>query len=261
VSTDGAPLRWRLIIQEEPQPGPLNMALDHAMAESAGPGQGVLRLYGWRPHTVSFGRNEPARGVYDVGVAEREGLAFVRRPTGGRAVLHAHEVTYCAVLPVGAFGGLREAYVRINQGLVEGLRALGCPAEVALGGKALPPHAGPCFQAPAPGEVVLSGRKLVGSAQVRIGDAILQHGSVILGGDQSALARLTGAGADPAPPATLESVAGPRPWREVAEALATGLGLALGGAWSQGEVTPQDEAAALRFAQERYATDAWTWRR
>lgn len=261
MNTDRDPLRWRLIVHEEPRPGPLNMALDHAMAESVRPGQGVLRFYAWRPHTVSFGRNEPARGLYDVAAAEREGLAFVRRPTGGRAVLHAHEVTYCAVLPAGTFGGLREAYVRINQGLVEGLRALGCPAEVAMGGKALPPDAGPCFQAPAPGEVVLAGRKLVGSAQVLVGGVILQHGSVILGGDQSALARLAGGTVDPVPPASLDSVSGPRPWREVADALATGLGLALGGAWSQGEVTPQEEAGALRLEKERYATDAWTWRR
>jgi lipoate-protein ligase A len=237
------------------------MALDHAMAELAGPGAGVLRLYGWRPHTISFGRNEPARGLYDTAAAEGEGLAFVRRPTGGRAVLHAHEVTYCAVLPSRTFGGLREAYVRINEGLVEGLRALGCPAEVAREGKALPPHAGPCFQAPAPGEVTLSGRKLVGSAQVLVGDVILQHGSVILGGDQSALARLAGGAADPVPPATLESVTGPRAWREVAEALAQRLGLALGGTWREGQVTTQEHARALRLETERYATDAWTWRR
>jgi len=261
VSTDPAPLRWRVVIEEEPRPGPRNMALDHAMAELARPGDGVLRLYGWRPHTVSFGRNEPARGLYDMAAAEREGLAFVRRPTGGRAVLHAHEVTYCAVLPADAFGGLRPAYVRINEGLVEGLRALGCPAEVARGGRTLPPDAGPCFQAPAPGEVVLGGRKLVGSAQVLIGDAILQHGSVILGGDQSALARLAGGAADPLPPATLESATGPRAWKEVAEALAVGLGLALGGAWREGQVTPEEHAGALRLETERYATDAWTWRR
>jgi lipoate-protein ligase A len=237
------------------------MALDHALAELAEPGQGTLRLYGWWPHTVSFGRNEPARGLYDVAAAARQGLAFVRRPTGGRAVLHAREVTYCAVLPADALGGLREAYVRINEGLVEGLRALGCPAEVARGGRALAPDAGPCFQAPAPGEVVLAGRKLVGSAQVLVGASILQHGSVILGGDQAALARLAGGSADPAPPATLESVAGPRPWREVAEALAAGLRLALGGTWREGEVSAQEEAGAQRLEAERYATDAWTWRR
>lgn len=261
MSVTEAPLRWRVLIHEHPRSGARNMALDHALAESSRPGEAVLRLYGWSPATVSFGRNEPALGLYDVAAAAREGLGFVRRPTGGRAVLHAHEVTYCAVLPVDAFGGLREAYFRINEGLVAGLRSLGFPAEVAREGKALPPDAGPCFQAPTPGEVVLFGRKLVGSAQVRMGDAILQHGSVILGGDQSALARLAGGSGDASPPATLESASGPCGWRAVAEALAGGLGLALGGTWRQGEVSPHEESRAGCLETERYATDAWTWRR
>jgi len=237
------------------------MALDHALAESVAPGEGVLRLYRWEPHAVSFGRNEPTRGVYDPEAARREGLGLVRRPTGGRAVLHAREVTYCAVLPVGALGGLRRAYVRLNEGLVEGLRALGCPAEVASGGSELPPSAGPCFRAPAPGEVMLGGQKLVGSAQVRVGRNILQHGSVILAGDQSALSRLTGGAEDPSPPATLEGVVGPRSWEEVAGALADGIALALGGGWRQGGVTPEEHARARSLENQRYATDAWTWRR
>ena len=254
-------LRWRVVIDREPRTGPRNMALDHALAEHNQPGEGVTRLYAWSPATVSFGRNEPTRGLYDREAASREGLGFVRRPTGGRAVLHAHEVTYCSVLPVHALGGLREAYLRINEGLVAGLRALGCPAEVVRGGSALPPDAGPCFQAPAPGEVVLQGRKLVGSAQVRVGTSLLQHGSVILSGDQSALARLAGGAGDPSPPATLESVIGPVAWGDVAEALVAGLSLALGGAWQQGEVTPLEEARAHRLETDHYAPDAWTWRR
>lgn len=237
------------------------MALDHALAEEIRGGEGALRLYGWSPPTVSFGRNEPAHGRYDLERAAREGLAFVRRPTGGRAVLHAREVTYCAVLPVRALGGAREAYVRINQGLVEGLRALGCPAEVVGKGSVLAPDAGPCFRAPATGEVMAGGRKLVGSAQVRIGDAVLQHGSVILGGDQGALARLTGGGEDPAPPATLEAYTGAIAWEAVADALARGLALALGGFWEQGEVRPGERVRAEALQQVRYATDAWTWRR
>jgi lipoate-protein ligase A len=261
MSPAEAGLRWRVIVDEQPRAGASNMALDHAMAELLPTGAGVLRLYGWSPPTVSFGRNEPALGVYDREAAEREGVAFVRRPTGGRAVLHDREVTYCAVFPSDAFGGLRESYLRINEGLVEGLRGLGCPAEVTREGRSLPPDAGPCFQAPAPGEVVLFGRKLVGSAQVLVGEATLQHGSVILGGDQSVLARLSGGAADQAPPATLESFLGPTPWRRVADALAAGLGLALGGAWSQGVISPAEHAEAECLAHERYATDAWTWRR
>lgn len=254
-------MRWRVLVEAEPVSGARNMALDHALAELSQPGEGVLRFYAWSPHTVSFGRNEPAMGVYDARRAGDEGIGLVRRPTGGRAVLHAHEVTYCAVLPVDALGGLRSAYVRINEGLVEGLRALGCPAALAGGGPALPPDAGPCFQAPAPGEVTLDGRKLVGSAQVRMGDAILQHGSVILSGDQSVLARLRGGEADPVPPATLHSVVGGVAWADVVEALTRGLALALGGDWRQGQVTPAEKSRAESLETDRYATDAWTWRR
>lgn len=254
-------MRWRLLVEDLPRAGAHNMALDHALAESNRPGEGVLRFYAWSPHTVSFGRNEPARDVYDPALAREAGLGLVRRPTGGRAVLHAHEVTYCAVLPTDALGGLRSAYVRINEGLVEGLRGMGCPAELAGGGPALPPDAGPCFQAPAPGEVTLDGRKLVGSAQVRMGDAILQHGSVILSGDQSALARLRGGEVDPVPPATLHGVLGGVTWSDVVAALARGLALALGGEWRQGQVTPAERSRAASLETDRYATDAWTWRR
>lgn len=238
------------------------MALDHALAECLAPGQGVVRFYGWDPPTVSFGRNEPAAGLYQREAAEREGLAFVRRPTGGRAVLHAHEVTYCAVLPARAFGGPRAAHERIHLGLLHGLQALGVPASVATGGRALAPDAGPCFRVPAPGEVVVGGRKLVGSAQARVGGAILQHGSVILRGDQTALARLTGEDADLEPPAGVEDVLGRAlDPAAVADALGSGLRLALGGGWDEGDYLPSEIGRADTLEQERYARDSWTWRR
>ncbi len=185
----------------------------------------------------------------------------MRRPTGGRAVLHRNEVTYCVVLPGRALGGPREAYVRINEGLVRGLRLLGCAAEIVREGRVLPPDAGPCFQAPAPGEVMLAGRKLVGSAQVRVGESILQHGSIILGGDQTALARLRGEAGDAAPPATVESALGPVTWKAAAEALVEGMALALGGDWNEGDVTSEEDARARRLEAERYSDEAWTWRR
>jgi lipoate-protein ligase A len=249
------------MVEAEGRQGSWNMALDHALAERLRPGTGVLRLYAWSPHAVSFGRNEPALGVYDPAAAAGEGVDFVRRPTGGRAVLHAWEVTYCAVFGVRVLGGGRDAYVRVSEGLVAGLTELGCPAQVSRAGSVLPPDAGPCFQAPAPGEVVLHGRKLVGSAQVRIGDAILQHGSVILRGDQALVARLAGGEEDPSPPATLEGAVGAVAWREAAGALATGMALALGGAWNEGGATPGEESRARELEKDRYATHAWTWRR
>jgi len=261
MSLPGAAIRWRTVIHEVPVAGARNMSLDHALADLNGPGEAVLRLYGWDPPTISFGRNEPTRGRYDLEAARREGVGFVRRPTGGRSVLHRTEVTYCAVLPAHVLGGPKEAYVLINEGLVRGLHLLGCAAEVAREGRVLPPDAGPCFQAPAPGEVMLAGRKLVGSAQVRVGENILQHGSIMLGGDQGALARLTGRAADRFPPATVEGAIGTVAWRAVAEALAEGMALALDGSWRQGDVTSEEDVRARCLETERYSDDAWTWRR
>ncbi|MFC1791226.1 octanoyltransferase, partial [Gemmatimonadota bacterium] len=106
------------------------MARDHALALKLLPGEGVLRLYGWDPPTVSFGRNEPGRGLYLEDCAREEGVAFVRRPTGGRAVLHHQELTYALVFPVGAFGGLKRSYRLINQGLLAGLEGLGAGVEL-----------------------------------------------------------------------------------------------------------------------------------
>lgn len=240
--------------------GAWNMAMDHALAELLPEGEGAFRLYRWSPHTISFGRNEPARGRYDLEAAAEEGVAFVRRPTGGRAVFHAWEVTYCAVFGVRRLGSARDAYAGVNEGLAKGLRELGCPAELSAAGRALSPDAGPCFQAPAPGEVMAGGRKLVGSAQVRIGNALLQHGSVILRGDQSTLSRLAGGGPDPSPPATLDETARHIDWDGAAAAMVRGLALALGGRWAQGEATASEQRRAGELEADRYGTEAWTWR-
>jgi lipoyl(octanoyl) transferase len=255
-------LCWR-VHRDGAGSGSWNMALDHALAETLPGDTGEVRFYAWKPHTISFGRNEPSRDLYDVEAAAAEGLAFVRRPTGCRAVLHAHEVTYSVALPLRALGGVRAAYRRINEGLVEGLRLLGVAAAVSDEGVSSRPDAGPCFQLPAPGEVVASARKLVGSAQARVGRSLLQHGSVILRGDQSALWRLTGRGdRDPAPPATVEeAVSSAVDPDRVADALARGLRLALGGDWAEGSYRPEQLEVARRLEAERYGRDRWTWRR
>jgi len=237
------------------------MALDHALAETLPAGGGALRFYGWSTPTVSFGRNEPTRGRYDLDAAEAEGIQFVRRPTGGRAVLHEDEITYSVVASARVLGGARAAYARINEGLVSGLVRLGVSAEVARGGVTLAPGAGPCFRVPAPGEVVLRGKKLIGSAQARLGDCILQHGSIILSGDQGALARLSGEDPDPVPPASLADELGGVDRRRVIDRLAQGIVLALGGTWSKGGYAPAAMEIAQRLERERYAADAWTWRR
>jgi lipoate-protein ligase A len=236
------------------------MALDHALALGCGPGEAVLRLYGWSSPTVSFGRNEPARDVYDTELARALGIGFVRRPTGGRAVLHDDELTYAVVAPLRALGGLRRAYIRINEALVAALSTLGVPASLAGGARVPRPDAGPCFQVPAPGEVTLAGRKLVGSAQVRVGSCILQHGSIILRGDQARLMRLRGEGEDPGPPAALEDALPGMDRSDVTARVAASMRLALGGRWTERGYRSQEQSQASELL-ERYSSTEWTWRR
>jgi len=237
------------------------MARDHALASSLRAGEGVLRLYRWSPSTVSFGRNEPTRGVYSEELALEEGVDFVRRPTGGRAVLHHLELTYALVFPIHAFGGLKASYRLINRGLLAGIQALGATAELALpSGPSLPPNAGPCFRQPAQGEVTALGRKLVGSAQVRIGESVLQHGSIILDGDQDLLRRLRGDEEPVPPPATLKHLIGSVPEDGVLEeVIRVGLAATLGGEWGVDSLRA-DEKSAAEELEGHYLDWEWTWR-
>ncbi|MFH1764601.1 MAG: hypothetical protein ABIF09_10455 [Gemmatimonadota bacterium] len=253
-------LRWR-VLRDGPLPGATNMARDHGLAASLRAGEGVLRLYQWALPTVSFGRNEPAKGLYSMERAEEEGVTFVRRPTGGRAVLHHQELTYALVFPVGVFGGLRKAYRLINQGLRAGLEGLGAAVQLASSaGPSLRPDAGPCFRQPAEGEVTALGRKLIGSAQVRIGGNILQHGSIILDGDQDVLRRLRSDDEPAPPPATLKSLLGTVPELEVlSRFIQQGLAETLGGSWIEADYRI-DEKMAAEELQAHYDDSGWTWR-
>lgn len=266
-----ASLSWRVLV-DEPLPGPANMARDHALAELARPGTGTLRIYRWSPAALSFGRNEPVTVGYRELLRRHPEMGVVRRPTGGRAVIHDRELTYSVVLPVRACGGLRAGYRRINEALVAGLRGLGVGAGHARG-RTQRPESGPCFMEAAEGEVVVGGRKLVGSAQARFGGTILQHGSLLLVADQTALfANGHGVRADPGAggggmkpghtrPATLTEVLGETPaWDRLVAALRDGFEDALGGGWSRGEMSAGEEALAAKL-EMRYGSREWTWRR
>jgi lipoate-protein ligase A len=157
------------------------MALDQALLEeSDATGAAFLRLYRWDPPCLSFGRNEPALARYDRAAIARRGIAVVRRPTGGRAVWHEHEVTYAVAAPIAAFGSLAESYRDIHARLARALCTLGLDARLAPAARPAALGAGACFAASAGGEVLIGGRKVVGSAQVRRGSAFLQHGSILL---------------------------------------------------------------------------------
>lgn len=248
---------WRVLV-DQALSGPANMARDHALATGLRPRTGTVRFYRWTPATLSLGRNEPVTAGYREFLRQRPGIGVVRRPTGGRAVIHDRELTYCIVLPTRAFGGPRRAYRRINEGLVAGLRTLGVDA-CAASGRALLPDAGPCFLEPAEGEVVVADRKVAGSAQARIGKAVLQHGSLLLVADQSSL---FGDGqAHSARPITLSEILGTvPPWTRLVDALTAGFTRTLGGNWSVGRMTEYEETLAAEF-ETQYASPAWTWRR
>ena len=258
---DTSALRWR-VLKDVPASGALNMAIDHALAMCLRPGEGVLRLYRWARPTASFGRNEPARGRYDLEAARRSGIEFVRRPTGGRAVLHDRECTYGVVLPITRDMSLRAVYRMVNEGLVTALATLGVPASMAPAeARTLSPAAGPCFKHPSEGEVTVDGRKLVGSAQARIGGAILQHGSLLLEVGQEQLAVLRGEVDGASDPICLEEILDVvPPWDILVEAVTAGLSAVLSGEWHQADLTDVERAETRRL-EVHYASDGWTWRR
>lgn len=231
------------------------MAIDHALAETLEEGVGVLRLYEWTEPTVSLGRNEPARDRWEAGDRLRAAFGFVRRPTGGRAVLHRAELTYAAVMPDRALGGPRAAYAAVNEALVEGLRLLGIGVTLASASPALRPDAGPCFDAPAEGEVTADGGKLVGSAQARLHGALLQHGAILIEDDQAALG--TGSAARPLR-RLLDSVT----IDDVRSAVEQGFRKRFAEArWREADHAAHVLEAADRWGAGRYDDEGWTWRR
>lgn len=240
------------------------MARDHALADGLTSDQAILRLYGWSSPTVSLGRNEPAKGRYDLELSTEKGVSFVRRPTGGRAVLHHRELTYAVASGARAFGGLRNAYVAIHRALARGLQRLGVPVSIsgeeALGGS-LPPSAGPCFREAAPGELVAGGRKLVGSAQARLGRSLLQHGSILIENDQALLEFLAVASGGPSvsEPSTLGGLLESTPTAsKVVEHVVLGFREEMGGEWL---FTGWAEKPLPADLLEHYRSDEWTWRR
>jgi len=257
------PRRWRLL-RTPPLDGATNMALDEVlMRRAARTGEWVLRCYAWSRPTLSLGRNQLACGRYDLDAIARRGIDVVRRPTGGRAILHDREVTYSVTAPVEGAGPLRESYARINRLLVHGLSALGVPVEVAgRRAAALPPGVAPCFDLPSAGELTHAGRKLAGSAQWRDEGALLQHGSILLDGDQALVAALLAAPLPPPPaPATLAGALGRFPdFGEVAEALEGAVR-----AYEDPDAAPLSWDAPLQAALNAllptYRAFEWTWRR
>jgi lipoate-protein ligase A len=251
------PVVW---IDGRARPGWQNMAVDQAMLDLAeSDGLFCWRLYRWDPHCLSFGRHEPARRRYDRSRIEALGIDTVRRPTGGRAVWHARELTYAVVAPIERFGSLPEAYRAIHARLALALGALGAAPALAPRRHTPGIGTGACFAVPVGGEIVIDGRKVVGSAQRRGERAFLQHGSILLDDDQDLVRRVQlepGSGAEPPEAPLARLLRRPIDFELVADAIrshATG---------SAGPCLRTDEI--LTRAESHYDTfksESWTWMR
>lgn len=255
-------MAWTLVL-DAARPGWENMAIDAALLDqSAAAGSAFLRLYRWEPHCLSFGRHEPAARRYDRARIGASGLDCVRRPTGGRAVWHARELTYSVAAPLATFGGLRQAYGAVHGMLAAALSTIGArPTLAGADAKVVGPGGGPCFASPVGGEVLIDGRKVVGSAQLRQGDAFLQHGSLLLEDDQSLVRSLAGLPAAGSQDAPLSRLLGRRVgFEEAADAVIACAGLLLGAMDGPGTVPPGILAGAQAHT-ERFRSEAWTWQR
>ena len=189
------PQLWRFMHSGRGEPG-LNMALDEALLlthEAAG-GPPILRVYGWQTPTLSLGYAQNVAREVAVDACQAHGVSIVRRPTGGRAVLHHHEVTYSVIMPTALDGealSLSEHYRRIGLALQQAFQSLGLPVHLARPpARAIPPRtpvSPACFAALSRYELSVEGGKLVGSAQKRLRQALLQHGSIPLWLDRQRL--------------------------------------------------------------------------
>lgn len=267
---------WRLLVTGFADAA-TNMAVDEAIqtAHARGEVPPTLRLYGWAPPAVSIGYFQRMAAEVDLDACRRLGYGYVRRPTGGRAIFHHEELTYSVVIREELLpGGVLETYRTLARGLVAALRRLGAPAELAPG-EPDPRLAGEpsaaCFDTPSAYELVVAGRKVVGSAQTRREGTILQHGSVLLDLDAELLFTLlrVPAGQRDAAVAHLRSrAAGLRQvlgrelgWEEAARALPEGFREALGLRFTPGDLTPGERQLAARLVAEKYGADAWNLRR
>lgn len=257
---------WRLWVDHVPRPGWANMAIDQTLLDRAErQGERWLRLYQWDPHCLSFGRHEPATRRYDVDRIEALGLDTVRRPTGGRAVWHGRELTYAVAVPSALLGSLPQAYLEIHSMLAGALEELGADASLAPPNTTLSLDAGACFVQPVGGEVMVGGSKVIGSAQLRRGSALLQHGSILIEDDQRMLLELTrGAGIPGLTPAVAAPLAlllsKPLPIVEVTQAVARSAAARWNGSWTR-TCRPDPILGQASGYFPQFQSPAWTWAR
>jgi lipoate-protein ligase A len=250
---------------------------------AAGASPPTLRLFRWAPACLSIGYFQPVAQA-DATQCARRGIDLVRRPTGGSAILHDDELTYSVAARESnslVSGDILSSYRKIAAALLQGLRQLGVPATLAdsPGSAALRKGSGallderpaPCFTRPSDFELLANGKKLVGSAQVRRGGALLQHGSVPLGGDVTRIAQVLRLSAEERAATVLQLRSRATTLADVltrqvtcaeaASALLTGFIQAWGIELRMGVLSETENRDAHSLLSGAYATTAWTRRR
>ncbi|HLF28112.1 MAG TPA: biotin/lipoate A/B protein ligase family protein [Anaerolineae bacterium] len=246
------------------------MAIDEAILRGVADGSAppTLRFFAWQPACLSLGQAQPFADV-DVEACRALGVEVVRRPTGGRAILHVDELTYSVTAPeteARVQGGIVESYRRLSEGLLAGLLRIGIPVQQVERPESHDRDQGPvCFEAPSNYEIVFDGHKLVGSAQMRKNGVMLQHGSLPLVGDIARICSVLQSRPDPervrARAITIARAVGcVVPYPEAAQQLAEGFKAALNLKLEPGDLTAQERDWAEKLRREKYASDAWTRR-
>ncbi len=258
------------------QHGPYNMACDEAILEAVAAGYSppTLRFYGWQPACMSLGFRQSWQ-VIDVDFCRSVGWDIVRRPTGGRAILHIDELTYSVCAPVGeprVKGGVLESYHRLSEAILAGLKELGLePAKANIDPSLLKNDGPACFDVPSNYEITVNGHKLVGSAQVRKQGVVLQHGTLPLFGDITRIVEaLVFESVDQRQELieqlkrraiTLEtSLDQPLSFDEVAGKMRKGFEQALNLSFNQSALSLSEQKRAEELIASKYGNDEWTRR-
>lgn len=273
MSPDTQPSTWRLIL-DPPAPGAWNMAVDEAILNAARQGNvpPTLRLYAWNPACLSLGYAQPISDV-DEKRLEEFGWDMVRRPTGGRAILHTDELTYSVCGPEHEpvlSGDILSSYKRLSAAILAALEHIG------VGVQALPQEKNPvsktpepvCFEIPSNYEITADGKKLVGSAQARRQGGVLQHGTLPLYGD---LARIVQVLRFPNPVSraqaaerlldratTIQTALGRLvDWQLAADSFIRAFSETLKLELLPGSLTESEQLLAHQLLEEKYANPSW----
>ncbi|MBN2909920.1 lipoate--protein ligase family protein [Polycladomyces sp. WAk] len=273
---------WRLLWTGY-QNAAKNMAVDEAIliAHSEGKAPPTIRFYGWNPPTLSIGYFQRVEKEVDLEQLRKHGLGFVRRPTGGRAVLHDRELTYSIIVSESYPGiprSVTQSYRVISNGLLEGFRQLGLQADmVSLADESEKEHfasmgSAACFDSPSWYELVVEGRKVAGSAQTRQRGVILQHGSILLDLDADLLFDVLRFPSDRVKERMkagfLEKAVAinqlrdtPVMMEEALEAFTRGFEKGMGLRLSPGELSAYEETLVQQLVETRYGRDEWNLKR